>query len=94
MSVTRNGGAGETLWPLYAVRIYKQGNQLVFPIYKQVVAALEAKAGDLLLVRVHLPYVTFRIAHASLAMPVEHFDPAQLPPTYAELLAEIGKLLA
>lgn len=94
MSDTQYGGAGKTLWPLYAARLYLHGQQLIFPLYRSIVSTLEAKPGDLVLVRVHLPYVTFRIAHASLAMPIEHFDREQLPPDYKELLAEIGRLLA
>lgn len=93
MSLTRNGGAGETLHPLYAVRLWRMGRQLVFPLYVAMVDALQAKPGDLVLVRVHLPFVTFRIANPDLSLPVPRFQPWELPPTYREVLAEIAKAI-
>ena len=52
--------------------------------------ALDAHPGDLVLVRIHLPYVTFRIANPDLTLPVPRFTPAELPPSYAELMRELG----
>jgi hypothetical protein len=93
VSLTRNGGAGEKLYPLFACRLYSHGRQLVFPLYTMLVQALSAKHGDLVLVRVHLPFVTFRIANPELSIPVPHFDHDQLPPTYREVLEEIAKAI-
>jgi len=84
-------GPYKGLHPLYACRLWRQGKQLVFPLYDAIIAALGAKAGDLLLVRVHLPYVTFRIANPDLSMPVPRFTPDELPPSYAEMLQEVAK---
>lgn len=67
------------------------GKQLVFPLYTSIIEHLGAHAGDLLLVRVHLPYVTFRIANPDLAMPIPQFDECDLPPSYRELLLELLK---
>jgi hypothetical protein len=91
MSVTQSGGAGKVLYPLYAVRLWRMGKQLVFPLYVSVLEALGARHGDLVLVRVHLPYVTFRIANPDLTMPIPRFSPEQLPPSYKELLEELAK---
>jgi hypothetical protein len=66
------------------------GASVVFPLAKMVMQALEARPGDLVLVRVHLPYVTFRIANPDLTLPVPRFRPEELPPSYSELLRDIG----
>lgn len=58
----------------------------MFPLYKSIVKAIGACAGDLVLVRVHLPFVTFRIANPDLSMPVPRFNHDELPPSYRELL--------
>jgi hypothetical protein len=93
VSLTRNGGAGEKLYPLFACRLYAHGRQLVFPLYTMLVQAIGATPGDLVLVRVHLPFVTFRIANPDLALPIMRFDHDQLPPTYREVLEEIAKAI-
>jgi len=93
MSPTPKGGAGRTLWPLYAARLYRQGAQLVFPLYTQIVRALEAVPGDLVLVRVHLPFVTFRVCRPDMSVPLHFLDEGVVPPTYRELLAEIAKAM-
>lgn len=67
------------------------GKQLVFPLYTSIIEHLDAHAGDLLLVRVHLPYVTFRIARPDVNMPIPQFDECDLPPSYRELLLELLK---
>lgn len=92
-NLSHPGGAGKVLHPLYAVRLWRMSSQLVFPLYMAVVDALQAKPGDLVLVRVHLPYVTFRIANPELSLPVPQFQPWELPPTYRDLIAEILKAI-
>jgi antitoxin component of MazEF toxin-antitoxin module len=79
-----------TVYPLFAARIWRMGQSVVFPLAKLLMQALEAQPGDLVLVRVHLPYVTFRIANPDLSLPVPRFRPEELPPSYEELLKELG----
>lgn len=86
MSDSRQGGPFAGLHALYACRLWKHGAQLMFPLYSSIVAALTAKPGDLVLVRVHLPFVTFRIANPDLSMPIPRFNHEELPPSYRELL--------
>jgi hypothetical protein len=93
MSVRGNQLREPELHPLYAARLWRMGKSLVFPLYEAVITALGAKPGDLVLVRVHLPYVTFRIAHPDLTMPIPRFTPGELPPSYAELLKDIAERL-
>ena len=82
------------LYPLFAARIWRMGQSVVFPLAKMVMQALDAQPGDLVLVRVHLPYVTFRIANPDLTLPVPRFRPEELPPSYAELVKELGQKIA
>lgn len=91
MSVSERPGPYAGLHALYACRLWTMGKQLVFPLYTSIIAALGARSGDLVLVRVHLPFVTFRIANPDLTMPVPRFNNDDLPPTYRELLTYIGE---
>jgi hypothetical protein len=68
--------------PLYLVKIWKMGSSTVFPLYKALLAAIHAGKDDLLIVRVHPPYVTFRVAHPDSLMPVEAFSEHVLPPAW------------
>ena len=68
--------------PLYAARVWKWGKSTVFPLYSAVLAAMHCVPGDLLLVRVHPPYITLRVAHPESVMPVEQFTDAELPPSW------------
>lgn len=70
--------------PLYLVKIWRMGASTVFPLYKAVLEAIHASPDDLLLCRVHPPYVTFRVAHPDSVLPVERFDAAELPPAWPE----------
>lgn len=89
MSVLEPTRPRDVLHPLYACRLWTMGKQLVFPLYTAIIKALDARAGDLILVRVHLPYVTFRIAQPDLSMPIPRFEGCDLPPSYEELLREL-----
>ncbi len=80
----------ENVYPLFAARIWRMGKSVVFPLAQMLMQALEAHPGDLVLVRVHLPYVTFRIANPDLTLPVPRFRPEELPPSYAELMKELA----
>lgn len=68
--------------PLYAVRLWRMGKSLVFPLYTAVANALHAEQGDLLLVRVHPPYITMRVGRPDSLMPVEQFTENELPPEW------------
>ena len=92
MTVTDRPGPYAGLHALYACRLWTMGKQLVFPLYTSIIEALQAHSGDLVLVRVHLPFVTFRIANPDLTMPVPRFNHDDLPPTYRELLKLIGEV--
>lgn len=91
MSTTQHGGVSSSVHPLYAARLWAHGKQLIFPIYTAIIDALQARPGDLVLVRVHLPFVTFRIANPDLTMPVPRFNHDELPPSYRELLQIIAE---
>lgn len=79
------------VWPLYAARIWSMGKSSVFPVCRELMAALNASEGDLVLVRVHLPYVTFRLAVTDRSIPVDSFTPAELPPEPEALRAATVK---
>lgn len=73
--------------PLYLVKIWRMGSSVVFPLYKGLLEVLHATPGDMLLVRVHPPYVTFRVAHPDQVMHVENFSEADLPQEWPKKLA-------
>jgi hypothetical protein len=91
VSETHRPGPFNGVHPLYAARLWSHGKQLIFPLYVAIQEALNARPGDLVLVRVHLPFVTFRIANPDLTMPVPRFTGEELPPTYRELLQFIAE---
>ncbi len=66
--------------PLYVVKIWRMGHSVVFPLYKLLLEAIHAAPDDLLLVRVHPPYVTFKVAHPEQMIPTERFTYEELPP--------------
>jgi hypothetical protein len=75
--------------PLYVVKIWRMGSSVVFPLYKLLLDAIHAGAGDLLLIRVHPPYVTFKVAHPELMIPVERFTREELPEEPPAMLRRI-----
>jgi hypothetical protein len=79
----------EVRYPLFAARIWKMGSSVVFPLAKMLMDALEARPGDLVLIRVHLPYITFRIANPEKNFPLPSFTAEELPPSYRQLLKSI-----
>lgn len=60
--------------PLYAARVWRMGQSIVFPLYKAVCDALRARPGDLLLVWVHPPFLTIRLADIGNCRPIDHFS--------------------
>ena len=75
--------------PLYLVKIWKMGSSVVFPLYRRLLKELHASPDDLLLIRVHPPYVTFRIAHPEQVMPVERFEEGDLPPSWPKKVESV-----
>lgn len=75
--------AGEKrLYPLYTVMTWKLGNGVVFPLHKVVLATLGWHPGDLLIARVHAPYMTIRLAQPERVIPIDTFGPEVLPPSW------------
>ncbi len=71
--------------PLYTVKVWRQGTQRVFPLYKAVLAALDFdldNPDELLLIRVHPPFISIRVAKPERLIPVENWDPQVLPPAW------------
>ena len=75
--------------PLYLVKIWRMGSSVVFPLYKALLEALHATPDDLLIIRVHPPYVTFRVAHPEQIMPVERFEEADLPTSWPKKVESV-----
>jgi hypothetical protein len=67
---------------LFCVKIAQWGRSTVISLHSRMLEAIGAKVGDLLLVRVHPPYVTFRVAHPEAQIPVGTFTEKDLPPAW------------
>lgn len=72
----------EKLRVLFAGRIWRMGKSVVFPLPKLLMNALGARPNDLVMCRVHPPYVTFRVANPDTIIPVEQFGSEELPPSW------------
>jgi hypothetical protein len=72
----------ENVHPIYTVKLWKQGASNTVPLYAAVMAAIGARPGDLLMVRVHPPYVTLRVARPEKMVPIDTFGPEMLPPSW------------
>ncbi len=71
--------------PLYVVKPWRYGKQRVFPLYKALLEHLDFdldNPDEMLIIRVHPPFVTIRVAKPERLIPVENFDPAVLPPAW------------
>lgn len=86
----RRTGPGQ-LYPLMCTRLWKHGKTLMFPVHSGLVDALRCGPRDLVLIRMHLPFVTFRIVEPYLSLPIGRFDHPDLPPSYKELLETLAK---
>lgn len=73
---------GQREYPLYVLRVWQWGNSVVFPLYKPVLKALGAVPGDMLIGRIHVPYLTVRLARPERAIPIDNFGPEVLPPSW------------
>jgi hypothetical protein len=69
-------------YPLWAVPVWKMGASFAFPLYKALRQRLGWRPGDMLLVRIHPPYVTFRVALPERIIPIDDFGPEVLPPSW------------
>jgi antitoxin component of MazEF toxin-antitoxin module len=67
---------------LFCVKIAQWGRSTVVSLQHALLEAIGAKVGDMLLVRVHPPYVTFRVAKPEAQIPVETFRPDDFPPAW------------
>ena len=81
LSFTENE-TGRKLYPLYTVMTWKLGNGVVFPLYRVVRQALGMHTGNLLIARVHVPYLTIRVAQPERIIPIDDFGPEVLPPSW------------
>ncbi len=68
------GGITTKAHPLYAARVWKWGNSTTFPLYAAVLDAIKVHIGDLLLVWVHPPFITLRLADLGNVRPIDHFS--------------------
>jgi len=65
-------------YPLYAARLWRMGKSVVFPLFTAVSDALRIKPEDLLLVWVHPPFITLRLADLGNMRPIDHFTQDEL----------------
>lgn len=72
----------EKLHALFTGRIWRMGASIVFPLPKALREAISARPGELIIMRVHPPYVTFRVAQPGAIIPVDRFEPEDLPPAW------------
>lgn len=72
-------------YPLYVMRPWRLKTRLVLPLYEPVLEALHFdldKPDELLICRLHPPYLTMRVAHPEKLMPLNAFDLNVLPPVW------------
>lgn len=71
--------------PLYVVKPWRMQKRLLFPLYDVVLEALHFdvdKPDELLICRLHPPYLTMRVAHPERIMPLNAFSIDALPPAW------------
>jgi hypothetical protein len=61
---------------------WRVGNGVVFPLFKVVREALHWHPGELLIARIHVPYLTLRLAQPERYIPIDQFGPEVLPPSW------------
>jgi hypothetical protein len=69
-------------YPLWVIPIWNWGGSVVLPLTKTVRAKLGAMRGDVLIARIHGPYLTLRVARPEKVIPVDDFGPEVLPPSW------------
>lgn len=76
---------GPKLHPLYVIKPWRASGQVVFPIYSVVLQAIDfdqRNGGELLIVRVHEPWVTFRVARPDKLFPLPDVRFEELLPVW------------
>ena len=68
--------------PIYVARVWKQGSSTVFPLCKLACRLLGVTPGQKVLIRVHPPYITFRLINPDELIPVGGFTQQELPPAW------------
>lgn len=68
--------------PLFAVRIWQTGSSWVFPLPKALRDSIGWRPGDLLIIRVHPPYLTLRVAQPESVIPLRTMGLEVLPPAW------------
>jgi hypothetical protein len=67
------GSHSTKLHPVYSARLWRLGKSVVFPLYAAICDALQVKPEDLMLVWVHPPFITLRVADLGNTRPIDHF---------------------
>lgn len=65
------------------------GKSVVFPIYAAVCDALRVQPEDLMLVWVHPPFITLRIADLGSTKPIDHFTQDQLVESWRQVAEKL-----
>lgn len=71
--------------PLYVLRPWKTGEHIMLPLYRPVLRILGydfQNDNELLIIRVHPPFVTFRVAHPPQIFPLTDVELAAMPPAW------------
>lgn len=76
----------ERRWhPLYVLKPWKNGPHVIVPIYRPVLRVLGydfQNDNELLIIRVHPPYLTLRVARPPELFPLSDVELAALPPAW------------
>jgi hypothetical protein len=81
-------------YPLYVVKPWRVGTQRTFPLYKALLENLDFdldNPDEMLIIRVHPPYLTMRVAKPERLVPIENWDPAVLPPAWPHTRAKVDR---
>lgn len=76
--------------PLYVVKLWSMGKRRVFPVYDVLLEALDFdidNPNELLIIRVHPPYCTFRVAKPERLFPLDQMNLSDLPPVWPKVPA-------
>jgi hypothetical protein len=77
------------VYPLYAARLWRMGKSVVFPLYATVCEALRARPEDLMLVWVHPPFITLRLADLGSTKPIDHFTQDELVASWRQVAEKL-----
>jgi len=68
--------------PIYTTKLTKSGNSWVLSIERDLREALGLVPGDIIVMRLHAPYVTLRRAVPEREIPLTDLNPACFPPSW------------